>query len=92
MITLQPFIIMSQPNTLRMLKEFGFKTFHPYIDESYDSVLDNDERKNLIFKEIKRLCSMTKEEIQNWYYNMQDIFIYNWKRIAENDIKPIYHT
>jgi len=83
MITLQPFIIMSQPNVLRMLKEFGFKTFHPYIDESYDSVLDNDERKNLIFKEIKRLCSMTRDEIHRWFWNMKDILIHNHNRLSE---------
>ena len=83
MITLQPFIIMSQPNVLRMLKEFGFKTFHPYIDESYDSVLDNDERKNLIFKEIKRLCSMTRDDIHKWFWNTKDILVHNHNRLSE---------
>ena len=82
-ITLQPFIVMSQPNVLRMLKEFGFKTFHPYIDESYDSVLNNDERKNLIFKEIKRLCSMTRDDIHRWFWNMKDILIHNHNRLSE---------
>ena len=83
MITLQPFIIMSQPNTLRMLKDFGFKTFNPYIDESYDSVLDNDERKNLIFKEIKRLCSMTRDDIHKWFWNTKDILVHNHNRLSE---------
>jgi hypothetical protein len=39
-------------------------------------------------EEVKRLCSMPKEEIHNWYYNMQDILIYNWKRILYYNPNP----
>jgi len=46
----------------------------------------------MIVNEIKRLCNMSKQEIHEWYYNMQDILIYNWKRIVENDINPFYDT
>lgn len=33
----KPFIVLGQPGTLKMLKELGYKTFEPFIDESYDS-------------------------------------------------------
>ena len=32
----KPFIVLGQPGTLKMLKELGYKTFEPFIDESYD--------------------------------------------------------
>jgi len=74
---LVPFIIVSNPFFLVKLKEIGFKTFSPWIDESYDNEVDNDKRFFMILDEIKRLCSMTKEEIHKWYYEMEDILIYN---------------
>ena len=79
---LVPFIIVSNPFFLVKLKELGFKTFSPWIDESYDNEVDNDKRFFMILDEIKRLCSMTKEEIHKWYYEMEDILIYNQDHFA----------
>ena len=70
MITLQPFIFLGQPNTISMLKRFGFKTFHPLINEDYDKELNNEKRKVLIYDEIKRLCSMSIDEIDKWFWIM----------------------
>ncbi len=74
---LVPFIIVSNPFFLAKLREIGYKTFSPWIDESYDEEVDNDKRFFMILDEIKRLCSMTKEEIHKWYYEMKDILLYN---------------
>jgi hypothetical protein len=87
-----PFIWVGPTGGLQHLKDMGFKSFWPFIDESYDKEEDCEKRMLMIVEEVKRLCSMPKEEIHNWYYNMQDILIYNWKRIAENDINPFYDT
>ena len=35
-ISLHPFILVSIPGSLAALKELGYKTFHPWINESYD--------------------------------------------------------
>jgi hypothetical protein len=79
---LVPFIIVSSPFFLDKLKEIGFKTFSPWIDESYDNEVDNDKRFFMILDEVKRLCSMSKEEIHKWYYEMEDILIYNQDHFA----------
>ena len=79
---LVPFIIVSTPFFLKKLREIGYKTFHPWINESYDEEMDNDKRFFMILDEIKRLCSMTKEEIHKWYYEMEDILIYNQDHFA----------
>jgi hypothetical protein len=60
----QPVIFLSFPRALEELKKLGFKTFHPYIDESYDLEEDTATRMNMIAAEIKRLCLMSKEEIE----------------------------
>ena len=67
---------------MQKLREIGYKTFHPWINESYDEEVDNDKRFFMILDEIKRLCSMSKEEIHKWYYEMEDIFLYNQEHFA----------
>ena len=79
MITFQPFVLISNKNNLKKLREWGFKTFHPFIDESYDELDTYKERKVLLEKEIKRLCSMTIKELDEWYWDMKDILIHNAK-------------
>ena len=76
---LHPFILVTSPHSLKKLREYGFKTFHPFIDESYDELDTYKERKVLLEKEIKRLCSMTIKELDEWYWDMKDILIHNAK-------------
>lgn len=88
LINFQPFFFIAFPGALKLLQEQGFKTFHPFIDESYDKETDTALRIKMVYEEIKRLCSMSKEEIHNWYWSMEEILIYNHthlKTIYKND-------
>ena len=66
-----------------MLIDLGFKTFSPYIDESYDSERTTFRRMQKITKEVKRICSMSQDEMQKWYYQMEDILIHNRELIKK---------
>jgi len=44
MMFMQPFVLVGEPNGLKKLKEIGYKTFDTWIDESYDSIEDNETR------------------------------------------------
>jgi len=72
-----PFLYMSNSGTLEVLKELGFKTFHPFIDESYDKEPDNLKRFNMIMSELKRLCNMKISELHNLYWQLSDTLIHN---------------
>jgi len=75
---LQPFIFMGPAYGLKEIKKLGFKTFSPFIDESYDEELDPEKRFNMIIKEIERLSKIPIEEIHEWYKSIyEDILIYN---------------
>lgn len=98
-INFQPFIYVATKGSLQVLRDLGFKTFEPFIDESYDQELDNDKRLLMAYEQIKRLCSMTKQEIHEWYWKMQDILVYNHqhllsihknKMITETAIEELY--
>lgn len=84
-IMLHPFILMGRPHFLEMLRTYGFKTFHPFIDESYDSVEDDNVRMNLIFNEIKRITSFTDEQYREWMTQIKPIVEHNKRHIRDNN-------
>jgi hypothetical protein len=69
------------------LRDWGFKTFEPYIDESYDDCLNITDRLRAVEKEILKLCMMSPQEIHEWYWSMEDILIHNYNHFYENFIK-----
>jgi hypothetical protein len=73
-----PFILVSTPNTLKYLKKLGFKTFAPYIDESYDDITDGNERLHAIIKEVERLCRFSDDQWIEWQKNIKDIIEHNF--------------
>ncbi len=72
-----PFIMFGRPGTMSELKKLGFKTFEPYIDESYDKIRDNKKRYKAIVNEVLRLEKMTTNEWKKWYSDMKEILIHN---------------
>jgi hypothetical protein len=58
-----PFILLGPHNILTFLQSRGYKTFAPYIDESYDSIEDDDERLLAVCNEIKRLSELPEEQL-----------------------------
>lgn len=82
---LQPFIFMGPAYGLQELKKLGFKTFAPFIDESYDLEMDPEKRFKMIISEIHRLSKLSMEEIHNWYNSIyENIILYNQKLLFDN--------
>lgn len=71
------FILLGRPGSLVELRKSGYKTFHPFISEEYDEIIDNVERFEFIVNEIKRLCSFTKEHWDKWCMDIKPIVDYN---------------
>jgi len=80
-LNLQPFIHVGNNLALNKIKELGFKTFHPFIDESYDLEADPRKRFQLIEQEIVKFNNLSLEEIHNWYYSIKDRLIHNQKHL-----------
>jgi hypothetical protein len=78
---LQPFLVFGDYLTLAELRRLGFKTFEPFIDESYDLEKDPKQRMLLLEKELLKLKNMPIEQLHNWYYSIIDILLYNQKHI-----------
>jgi hypothetical protein len=83
-----PFIIFGNKGSLQKLKEMGYKTFHPYINETYDT-LDTWERMQAITDELVRIDSLSPEAKLEWYYNMKDILVHNYNNFHKNSYEIV---
>lgn len=57
-----PFIMVGVPGSLQALRELGYQTFHPYINEAYDAIQNDEDRMLAIIDEIERLCGLSDEK------------------------------
>jgi len=73
-----PFILASTPYSLQLLRDQGYKTFDGIIDETYDTVLDDDARLELIINEVEKLCSLNEKELDNFKNECLPIVEYNY--------------
>ena len=80
---LHKYYLISTKNNLKKLREWGFRTFDDFIDESYDELDTYEERIKIINKEIIRLCSMSRKELDAWYWSMEDILVHNSENLTK---------
>jgi hypothetical protein len=74
----QPFILVSRPGTLQALRNAGYKTFSPWIDESYDQIEDDHARLKAIVKEILLLAKFTNQDWADWQDRVQHVVKHNY--------------
>ena len=67
------------------MRKNGYKSFTPFIDESYDDVGDPDIRSELLLKEMQRLCDMPINKMLDWYGDQSDILIHNYYIFMNNN-------
>lgn len=76
-----PFLLITAPHTLEFLKSRGYKTFHPFIDESYDEVEDNMTRMKMILAETERLCNLSPAQLNDFINGVKPIVEYNYENL-----------
>lgn len=76
-LKLHPFILASRPNSLVKFRELGYKSFSPYIDETYDTEEDDSKRLLMIIEETKRLVNLSGTELET--------FLIECKKICEHN-------
>lgn len=77
-----PFLMIGPHRTMAALRDLGYKTFHPFIDESYDEVEDHLLRMKMIIEETKRLSSLSETELFEWIDQVKPIIEHNFKVLA----------
>lgn len=72
-----PFMLVAGPGSLEYLRSYGFKTFSPWIDESYDLEDDIVTRMTLIINEMQKIENLSPHQKQNLLTQLQSIAAYN---------------
>lgn len=84
-----PFILVSRPGSLEQLRILGYKTFSPYIDESYDEIENDEDRLEIIMNEVEKLCRYTNLEWLKFQENVQPILEHNFNMLLKCNMKAI---
>lgn len=91
-----PFISISCPGTVALLKQSGFETFDNLFDESYDSYIadrDATQKIKMVYSQVKNYSQeqydpLTVEKIEhnyNWFFNKDQVK----KRYKQDLLIPI---
>jgi hypothetical protein len=81
----QPFIIFGNPHSIKKLKEFGYKTFDGWWDESYDNEIDINKRFDKIVYILEQISEWDMDKCFQIKKEMQDILIHNYKNMLKTD-------
>ncbi len=80
-----PFLVTGPKHFLKQLRSFGYKTFHPFIDETYDEVDNHATRLMMIVNETERLCNLNEEELIKFLEFTKKICDYNFEVLKRRD-------
>lgn len=83
-----PFIVYGNRDSLAYLRSLGYKTFHPFINEKYDS-LPTWDRLDEIIKEVKRISLFSFKEKVRWYKGMSSILEHNKQNLLLREKKSL---
>lgn len=81
-----PFVVVGNPYSLERLRDMGFKTFAPHLDESYDQILDPALRFKSVMTEIARLTSLSHQQLESLCNDLSDVTRYNYNHLTKRFI------
>jgi hypothetical protein len=81
----KPFMLAATPGSLQYLRDYGFKTFHPYINEQYGLCQNPLKRLNMIVDEMKRISQLSLPEKIVLWQQLYQISEYNKNLFFSND-------
>lgn len=85
-VCFHPFIVVSNQGYLEKLRQMGYKTFHGYIDESYDTLPTVFERYQAIIIAIQKIHAI--EDKLAWYKSIEHILLHNYSVFHKNIAEP----
>lgn len=84
-----PFILAAGPGSLEYLRSYGFKTFDPWIDESYDYENDSVRRLEKITNVMRDFSNLSMIEKQSVIKQLVKIADYNKKWFFSDEFAKI---
>ncbi len=72
-----PFLILNGPGALETIRSYGFKTFQPYINESYDKEQSPTKRMDMVLREMRRINNSSEKYQKYIWDGCAEIAAYN---------------
>ena len=79
-----PFVLAAGPHSLEYLRSYGFKTFEPWIDESYDHEPDSLRRLEKIINSMNKINLLGAQEFDQFLLEIRRIAEFNKKHFFSN--------
>lgn len=76
-LNLQPFIIIGNPGSIKLLHKLGYKTFDDYVDETYDFTTNDELRMHQCFSECYKLVHYSDASHQKVINSLKPILEHN---------------
>lgn len=80
-----PFILAGTANSLGLLHDMGYKTFHTIWDESYDTETCDSTRMYKLWNLIQDICKMSQKDLQEMSRACKYICNYNYKKLLSSN-------
>jgi len=80
-----PFVLAAGPGALEYMRSYGFKTFAPWIDESYDLETDSLKRLEKIIHAMKKIQSLQGTELADFKQAIKSIAQFNKQHFFSKD-------
>ena len=80
-----PFILAAGPGALDYLRSYGFQTFAPWIDESYDQEPDSLKRMEKITQSMKQIQMLQDQEREDFFQAIKSIVEFNKKHFFSDE-------
>lgn len=80
-----PFILAAGPTSLDYIKHYGFETFSPWIDETYDRETDSLKRLEKIIQTMKAFAGLPEAEKNKCWLAMKSIAAKNQTRFFSEE-------
>lgn len=79
-----PLLVAGNPATLNLVRKYGFQTFSPLIDESYDLIESPERRMELILKEFLRIVCLPEQDFADFLNRIRPILEHNILNFEQN--------
>lgn len=84
-VSKMPFVLAGPAHNLKYLREYGFKTFDKWIDESYDDIEDPVQRLRAIGNTMEQICKHSEKELYIMLQEMKPILEHNYNLFYSNE-------
>ena len=77
LLAAQPFVVFACTHFLRHLRDLGFRTFAPWIDESYDDIVDLQTRAKAVIDSVAQFDRLAHNEKHRVIDQIQPVLTHN---------------